>query len=174
VLIYCINKKTGYKVASFYSLDKKEPEFSFWDQKDSRIDSLDSELTDELRKKIQEVSKDSKAKTNRFLLSDDQRTIEDKLLGSQAFKSGSLRMEEPVEEVAVPMRNRIENAIRRENDVDMEEEHTLEELDTMLEERELERTFEDSENAQSPESPIDRMRWSSTTSSDVTTNYESE
>jgi hypothetical protein len=174
VLIYCINKKTGYKVASFYSLDKKEPEFSFWDQKDSRIDSLDSELTDELRKKIQEVSKDSKAKTNRFLLSDDQRTIEDKLLGSQAFRSGSLRMEEPVEEVAVPMRNRIENAIRRENDVDMEEEHTLEELDTMLEERELERTFEDSENAQSPESPIDRMRWSSTTSSDVTTNYESE
>lgn len=175
VLIYCINKKTGYKVASFYSLDKEEPEFSFWDQKDSRIDSLDSELTDELRKKIQEVSKDSKAKTNRFLLSDDQRTIEDKLLGSQAFKSGSLRMEQPVEvEAQAPMRNRIENAIRRENDVAVEEDHTMEELDTMLEEREMERTFEDSENAQSPESPIDRMRWSSTTSSDVTTNYESE
>jgi hypothetical protein len=79
-----------------------------------------------LRKKIQEVSKDLKAKTNRFLLSDDQRTIEDKLLNSQAFRSGSLRMEEPTEEVAVPMRNRIENAIRRENDVDMEEDHTLE------------------------------------------------
>jgi hypothetical protein len=44
----------------------------------------------------------------------------------------------------------------------------------MLEEREIERTFEDSENAQSPESPIDRMMWSSTSSSGSTTNYESE
>ena len=38
VLIYCLNKKTGYKVASFYSLDKNDPEFSFWNQKDDRID----------------------------------------------------------------------------------------------------------------------------------------
>ena len=183
VLIYCVNKKTGYKVASFYSLDKKEPEFSFWDQKDSRIDSLDSELTDELRKVIQEVSKDSKAKTNRFLLSDDQRTKEDKLLDSKAFRSGSLRMEEEVSEVAnVPMRNRIENAIRRENDVDMDEpttqqEHSLEDLDTILEEREVERVFENVENnypLNAPDSPIDRMRWSSTSTSESTTNYESE
>ena len=44
VLIYCMNKKTGYKVASFYSLDKKDPEFSFWNQKDTRIDSLDTDF----------------------------------------------------------------------------------------------------------------------------------
>ena len=65
MLIYCINKVTGYKVASFYSLDKNDPEFSFWNQKDSRIDSLDTELTDEIRLLIQSVSKDKKAKTNR-------------------------------------------------------------------------------------------------------------
>ena len=80
VLIYCINKKNGYKVASFYSLDKGDPEFSFWNQKDTRIDSLQTELTDELRKIISQTSTGKGAKTNRYLLSDDQRTKEDKLL----------------------------------------------------------------------------------------------
>ena len=170
VLIYCINKKTGYKVASFYSLDKNDPEFSFWNQKDSRIDSLDSELTDDLRKIIQQASKDPKAKTNRFLLSDEQRIKEDKILNSNLYKSGSLRMVEedviaaPSEEGMVVMRNRIENAIRRENDMEPEE--------VMMAEREEERVYEDRDNTVS-ESPIDRMIWSST-SSDATTNYETE
>lgn len=170
VLIYCINKKTGYKVASFYSLDKSDPEFSFWNQKDARIDSLDSELTDELRLVIQKTSKDPKAKTNRFLLSDDQRSKEDKLLNLKAFRSGSLSEPDVVEEAVVPMRNRIENAIRRENDV---AEHNLEDLDTMLIEREEERLYEDRENTVS-ESPIDRMTWSSTASSGTSINYETE
>lgn len=82
VLIYCINKITGYKVASFYSLQKDDPEFSFWNQKDSRVDSLDTELTDDIRRLIQEVSKDKGAKTNRFLLSDELRVKEE-----QSFKN---------------------------------------------------------------------------------------
>jgi hypothetical protein len=57
VLIYCINKKTGYKVASFNSLDKNDPEFSFWNQKDSRIDSLQTELTDELIAHLSDADK---------------------------------------------------------------------------------------------------------------------
>jgi hypothetical protein len=65
----------------------------------------------------------------------------------------------------VVMRNRIENAIRRENDMEPEE--------VMMEEREEERLYEDRENTVS-ESPIDRMTWSSTASSGSTTNYESE
>ena len=81
-MIYCINKITGYKVASFYSLQKDDPEFSFWNQKDSRIDSLDTELTDDIRRLIQEVSKDKGAKTNRFLLSDELRVKEE-----QSFKN---------------------------------------------------------------------------------------
>lgn len=52
VLIYCINKLTGYKVASFYSLDEIDPEFSFWDQIDVRIDSLQTKLTLNLREII--------------------------------------------------------------------------------------------------------------------------
>ena len=80
VLIYCINKQTGYKVASFCSLDKSDKEFSFWDQKDARVDSLDTELTDELRKIILKESKSDSPKTNRFLLSDDERIKEDEYL----------------------------------------------------------------------------------------------
>ena len=170
VLVYCINKKTGYKVASFYSLDKGDPEFSFWNQKDSRIDSLDSELTDDLRKVIQQVSKDPKAKTNRYLLSDEQRYKEDKLLDSKAFRSGSMRIADedvirepvPVEETTAIMRNRIENAIRRENDLDMEEE------------REVEREYENSENTVSPEEPTisESMQWGISTT--PVSNYETE
>ena len=146
VLIYCINKKTGYKVASFCSLDKNDPEFSFWNQKDTRIDSLDSELTDELRKIIQETSKSKDAKTNRFLLSDEQRIKEEKLLGTRAFKSGALyEPSEPVQEVERRLSDRIGAAIRRENDVteepDVSEESVIEQS----------------------ESIIDRMSWTSTT-----------
>jgi hypothetical protein len=52
VLIYVINKENGYKVAAFKSLDKHEPEFSWWNQKDTRIDSLEAEITNEIREVI--------------------------------------------------------------------------------------------------------------------------
>jgi hypothetical protein len=70
VLIYCINKKTDYKVASFCSLDVNEREFSFWNQADERVDSLDTELTNELREIIRLESKINNPKPNRSLLSD--------------------------------------------------------------------------------------------------------
>ena len=157
VLIYCINKVTGYKVASFYSLDKNDPEFSFWNQKDSRIDSLDTELTDEIRLLIQSVSKDKKAKTNRFLLSDEQRVIEDKLMKSNSdlFKEPSpigeiLResdemeepspvMEQPVEERLNPFNETIE---RRNEERRARERRLMGEL----QERDEERQYEDREN----------------------------
>lgn len=154
VLIYCINKKSGYKVASFYSLDKNDPEFSFWNQKDTRIDSLQSELTDELRKIIGDVSMNKGAKTNRYLLSDDQRTKEDKLLNhSGLYKSGALYdvSEQPVE-AERRLSDRIGAAIRREND-DVTEE--------MLQEREEEASYEDSENREESESILTRMMWNS-------------
>jgi hypothetical protein len=76
VLIYCINKITGYKVASFYSLNPSDPEFSFWDQKDTRVDSLDTELTDELRLVIRETSKSPSAVSNHKLLPKEKREKE--------------------------------------------------------------------------------------------------
>jgi hypothetical protein len=180
VLIYCINKVTGYKVASFYSLEKNDPEFSFWNQKDAKIDSLDSELTDELRKIIQTVSKGSDAKTNRFLLSDDQRIKEENFL-KKGTKNSSLyfnsieQPSQPEPELGRTRRGRIEDAIRREN---MEQQFEVE--------RREEREYEDRENQgdvteQEPsdmidvtervESVIDRMTWSSST---TTTEYEED
>ena len=76
VLIYCINKKNGYKVAAFYSLDKNEPEFSYWNQKDTRIDSTDSQLPLELIGFIRDHVKDPKMKSNNALLSGDQKKKE--------------------------------------------------------------------------------------------------
>jgi hypothetical protein len=85
VLIYTINKKTGYKVATFYSLDKNEPEYSWWNQKDTRIDSLEAEVTNELRILIHDICKHKNAKTNRFLLSDEERIKEDELLNKREY-----------------------------------------------------------------------------------------
>lgn len=43
ILIYAINKKTGYKFASFKNLDpSRDNEFSFWNAADSKIDPLDA------------------------------------------------------------------------------------------------------------------------------------
>lgn len=59
ILIYCMNKKTGYKVAAYKK--KSERETTFWDQKDNRIDSFESELTGEviniLKKEFKECKK---------------------------------------------------------------------------------------------------------------------
>jgi hypothetical protein len=85
VLIYTINKKTGYKVATFYSLDKNEPEYSWWNQKDTRIDSLEAEVTNELRIMIHDICKHKNAKTNRFLLTDEERIKEDELLNKRDY-----------------------------------------------------------------------------------------
>lgn len=108
VLIYCLNKKTGYKVASFNSLDKNEPEFSWWNQKDNRIDSLQSELPNELLKVIRVESMENKPKTNRFLLSDEDRIAEDKFLA----KFGGYKIMQPIDMVEPQSEERV-NRIRR-------------------------------------------------------------
>lgn len=147
MLIYCINKVNGYKVASFYSLDKNDPEFSYWNQKDSRIDSTDSELTLELIGFIRDYVKDPKVKTNRYMLSDDMRNKEDVLLKSKTLRSGSLvDMVEPSEQPERPLRTRIGEAIRREN----YEENVIEEPQQEM--------METSEMSEISESIIDRMR----------------
>lgn len=112
VLIYCINKKSGYKVASFYSLNKEDPEFSFWNQKDNRIDSLETELTEDLLKIIYKESKDKSAKTNKFFLTDEDRTKEEKL--RKRYLVGNIQpIETPVEPVAEQRTERVRRAIQR-------------------------------------------------------------
>jgi hypothetical protein len=102
VLIYCINKKTGYKVAAFCSLDKNDSEFSFWNQKDSRVDSIETELTPDLLTVILKESKTPYSKTNRFLLSDEEREKEDLMLNNIKREDYELRAVE-AESPELPM-----------------------------------------------------------------------
>jgi hypothetical protein len=143
VLIYCINKKSGYKVASFYSLDKSDPEFSFWNQKDTRVDSLDTELTDELRTIIFQESKGKGSKTNRFLLSDEERRKEEKNLKLGIGYKPSQSIEEPSENRAERIRNRLERIQEEETEVSMPEPQ-------MEEERVEESVYENRENLEGP------------------------
>jgi len=151
VLIYCINKVNGYKVASFYSLDKNDPEFSYWNQKDTRIDSTDSELTLELIGFIRDYVKDPKVKTNRYMLGDDMRAKEDVLLKSKTFRSGSIPMEVEEDRMERPLSTRIGEAIRRENEGDVT---TQEEPEAIMEMSEM---TEICETESTPQSIIDRM-----------------
>jgi hypothetical protein len=111
VLIYCISKTRRYKVASFYSLDKSEPEFSWWNEKDTRIDSLETELPMKLRELIAGICLAKDAKSN------------DELAGNKETKSKKSKI------------NRIENALRRaQEEVISEEvmEQPMEEVTTWL------------------------------------------
>jgi hypothetical protein len=151
VLIYCINKKNGYKVAAFYSLDKNEPEFSYWNQKDTRIDSTDSQLPLELIGFIRDYVKDPKAKSNFAMLSGDQKKKE---VGNGRRAAIS---------------ERVASAVRRaQEEIEVSEPMVMEE--PVMEQPELpfydERSDEMDEEGPTiryqPESSIDRMQWSST------------
>ena len=73
ILIYCINKKTGDKVAGFKNLDLSyEKETSFWTIIDLRTDSIDCDLPEDVMNIFKEEFKNTK-KTNWELLSDDER-----------------------------------------------------------------------------------------------------
>jgi hypothetical protein len=146
VLVYCINKKNGYKVAAFYSLDKNEPEFSYWNQKDTRIDSTDSQLPLELIGFIRDYVKDSKVKSNYTMLSGDQK--------KELNQSNNKRTNAISERVA--------SAVRRAQE-------EIEVSEPIQEQMELpfydERS--DETTVQEPESSLDRMMWSSTTNSSI-------
>jgi hypothetical protein len=144
VLVYCINKKTGYKVAAFYSLDKNEPEFSYWNQKDTRIDSTDSNLPLELIGFIRDYVKDPKVKSNTAMLSGDQKKKE-LVSGRKAVIS-----------------ERVASAVRRaQQEIDVTEQPEL----PFAQERSDEANYESEDGptiSYQPESSLDRMQWSST------------
>jgi hypothetical protein len=158
VLVYCINKKTGYKVAAFYSLDKNEPEFSYWNQKDTRIDSTDSNLPLELIGFIRDYVKDPKVKSNTAMLSGDQKKKE---LGSGRKSAIS---------------ERVASAVRRAQDeIEVSEpiqESVMEQPELpFAQERSEEASYESEEGPTiyfRPENTIDRMQWSSTNTTSET------
>jgi hypothetical protein len=120
VLIYCMNKRTGYKVASFYSLKSSDPEFSFWNQKDTKIESMDSELSDEMLRIIRDVCKDPSTISNRRLLNQTQLDKENKVLEKYMSRETILKIVSDYAMDTLPahvvgrLQQRIQNALRRE------------------------------------------------------------
>lgn len=76
ILIYSINKINGLKVGTFYCLDPYDKEFSFWDAKDNRVDSLESDLPFSVLTIIKNEIKET-PKSNRDLLDESSKISED-------------------------------------------------------------------------------------------------
>ena len=88
ILIYTINKKTGYKVATFKNLDKEHTrELSFWDAEDNRLDSLELNLPDDIMDIIITDLKNCQ-QSNYHLAPDEIKAINDNARGEK--KSNSL------------------------------------------------------------------------------------
>lgn len=75
ILIYSLNKKSGNKVGTFFSLSPHDKEFSFWDIIDNRIDSLESGLPRFILDLILNENRTCKD-TNFDLLTPDQKILE--------------------------------------------------------------------------------------------------
>ena len=105
ILIYCINKKTGDKVAGFKNLDLSyEKETSFWTIIDLRTDSIDCDLPEDVMNIFKEEFKNTK-KTNWELLSDDERNRQLTLQENLYTKNYS--QEEPVSALHLTRNERI-------------------------------------------------------------------
>ena len=78
ILVYFINKKTGYKFAGYKGLSG-DAEFSFWNAEDSRVDYLDIDADDYLFPIVRRIFKSEF--TNKNLSSDEiQRQVHDECL----------------------------------------------------------------------------------------------
>jgi hypothetical protein len=70
VLIYIIDKKTGYKVACHNNL---EDGISFWNQKDQRVDSMATLITEEIKTILSKHFIDEQLKPNLDYLSEEEK-----------------------------------------------------------------------------------------------------
>lgn len=90
ILIYTINKKTGYKVATFKNLDKEHTrELSFWDVEDNRLDSLELNLPDDIMDIIITDLRNCQ-QSNHHLAPDEIKAINDNARGDKKINN-SLR-----------------------------------------------------------------------------------
>ncbi len=119
ILIYCINKISGDKVAAFKNLDTSyEKETSFWNLIDQRIDSLESGLPYDVMNVIKDEFTNTK-KSNWDILSDEERNkqlmwIENEFYNKKSYENETVPQDIPrmVEEVEMPIRETRMIAIR--------------------------------------------------------------
>ena len=81
ILVYCINRKTGYKVAMNHVVFDNDT--SFWNATDQRIDSLLTELDTECKEKLVELI--NKGVSNYELTPDEYRKLEESDLREEDY-----------------------------------------------------------------------------------------
>ena len=92
VLIYNINKKTGYKVACFKNIDQAyDNEFSWWDVTDKKIEALDSEAPSAVLEAIRNEIKNNGVPNQTLMTPEESNKLE-------AYKDGNKYRVEPIEE----------------------------------------------------------------------------
>jgi hypothetical protein len=111
ILVYFINKQTGYKFAGYKGIDG-DSEFSFWNAEDNRTDYLEVEADDYLFPIVRKIFKSEQ--TNKNLCSDEiQEQVHNECLSSHEkmrieFVSEPDRLEEPepvMEQPELPVHN---------------------------------------------------------------------
>lgn len=104
ILIYCMNKFTGEKVAAFKNLDMSyDRETSFWNMIDNRIDSIESGLPIEVMEIIKNEFSNT-TKTNWDLLSDKDRNKQLIWIENEFYSKKSYETEETTEAMMdIPM-----------------------------------------------------------------------
>ena len=117
ILIYSINKKTGNKVAGFKSLDiSYDPETSFWNITDQRIDSMDSGLPNDVLDIFRNEFLNTK-QTNWDILTDEERNRQILWLENEYNQNTKMRedyeMPMPMNEIPVTRRIRRLIPLRR-------------------------------------------------------------
>ena len=135
ILIYSINKKTGNKVAGFKSVDENsEPETSFWNITDQRIDSMDSGLPSDVLDIFRNEFSNTK-QSNWDILTDEERNrqilwLENEYNRRKKSSRGNELVEEPMNyamepQNEVPVTRRIRRLIPlRNTTIDAEQELT--------------------------------------------------
>jgi hypothetical protein len=96
VLIYIIDKKTGYKVACH---NHKDEGLSFWDQKDQRVDSMLTLLTEDIKLMLSRHFIDEKMKPNLDYLPKEEKDV----MVQRYERKHEIRILMPQEQVDIPM-----------------------------------------------------------------------
>lgn len=114
ILIYCMNKSTGEKVAAFKNLDMSyERETSFWNMIDARIDSIESGLPIEVMEVIKKEFSNN-TKSNWDLLSDEDRNKQLIWIQNEYYsKKSYIGEEQPMVMMEEPMVNQAIDEPRR-------------------------------------------------------------
>ena len=95
ILVYFINKQSGYKFAGYKAL-KHDDEFSFWNAEDNRVDYLSVESDDYLYSIVRQIFKSNK--TNKDLCSEE---IVKQVMKECGYNIKTLDRENPIEDIEV-------------------------------------------------------------------------